>query len=191
MLGATALNSCPTLPQVPRPLLPRGHGLPPPPATRPYNKQAFLDPPLPQAPSGTLAAAAAADPFQKGGVAMAWGSAGSVLGLNGGGSRPLSPGRRERCERAPGAYWPRWATLPGLDWAAAQKGRGSSELVLIGLAALVLGTAARQGGRCGWVEETSLGSARELAPVRAPIQAALLLAVLADALAGECLFPVC
>lgn len=106
----------------------------------------FLDPPQPQAPSGTLAAAAAADPFQKGGVAIAWGSAGSVLGLNGGGSRPLSPGRRERCERAPGAYWPRWATLPGLDWAAEQKGRGFSKLVLIGLAALGLRTAVSHRG---------------------------------------------
>lgn len=77
---------------------------------------------------------------------MAWGSAGSVLGLNGGGSRPLSPGRRERCERAPVAYWPRWATLPGLDWAAEQKGRGFSKLVLIGLAALGLRTAVSHRG---------------------------------------------
>lgn len=190
MLGATVLNSCPTPPQVPLPLLPRGHGLPLPQQHDPIINKPFLDPPLPQAPSGTLAAAAAADPFQKRGVAMAWGSAGSVLRLNGGGSRLLSPGRRERCERAPGAYWPRWATLPGLDWAAAQKGRGFSKLVLIGLAAGA-GDRSKPRGRCGWVEETSLGSARELAPVRAPIQETLLPAVLADALAGECPFSVC
>ena len=69
-----------------------------------------------------------------------------MLGLSGGGARPLSLGRRERCERAPGAHWPRRATLPSLDWAAALTGRGLSALVLIGLSALVLGTAAGQGG---------------------------------------------
>ncbi|KAI5142460.1 Immunoglobulin Heavy Variable 3-13 [Manis pentadactyla] len=94
----------------------------------PTINKSFLDPPLPRAPSGTLAAAAATDPFQKGGVAAARGSAARVLGLNRGGARPLSPGRRERCERAPGAHWPRRATLPGLDWAVARRGVASPAL---------------------------------------------------------------
>lgn len=102
----------------------------------PTINKSFLDPPLPRAPSGTLAAAAATNPFQKGGVAAARGSAARVLGLNRGGARPLSPGRRERCERALGAHWPRRATLPGLDWALARRGVASPALVLIGLWAL-------------------------------------------------------
>lgn len=128
---------------------PRGHGYPLPQQQDPIINKSFLDPPLPRAPSGTLAAAAAADPFQKGGVAAALGSAGSVPGFNGGGARPLSPGRRERCERAPRTHWLRGATLPDLDWAAAPRGRGLSALVLIGLAALVLENAAGQGGGAG------------------------------------------
>lgn len=73
------------------------------------------------------------------------GSAGSVLGLRGGGARPLSPGRRERYERAPGAYWLRWATLPGLDWAATWRGRGLAARALIGCCSLVLGISAGRG----------------------------------------------
>lgn len=139
----------PPPPQVPPAFPPRGHGYPLPQQQDPIINKSFLDPPLPRAPSGTLAAAAAADPFQKGGVVAARGSAGSVLGFNGGGARPLSPGRRERCERAPRAHWLRAATLPDLDWAAEQRGCGLSALVLIGLSVLVLGTAAGQGGGAG------------------------------------------
>lgn len=121
-------------------------GYPLPQQRDPIINKSFLDPPLPRAPSGTLAAAAAADPFQKGGVATARCSAWSVPGLKRGGAKPLSPGRRERCERAPGPHWPRWATLPGLDWAAAGRGRGLAALDLIGCSALVLGISEGQGG---------------------------------------------
>lgn len=145
-------------------------GCPLPQQCNPIINKSFLDPPLPRAPSGTLAAAAAADPFQKGGVAVGRGSAASVLGLNGGGARPLSPGRRERCLRAPGVHWPRRATLPGLDWVVAQRRRGLAALVLIGCSALVLGSS-RPRGRCECGAGTGLGSSRWLAPVRTPIRA--------------------
>uniref|UniRef100_A0A8I3MTY4 DNA damage-inducible transcript 4 protein n=1 Tax=Canis lupus familiaris TaxID=9615 RepID=A0A8I3MTY4_CANLF len=165
-----------------------GHGYPLPQQQDPIINKSFLDPPLPRAPSGTLAAAAAADPFQKGGVAAARGSAGSVLGLSGGGARPLSPGRRERCERAPRAHWLRGATLPGRDWAAAPRGRGLPALVLIGLSARVLGTAAgRGGGAGGWKGQAwaALGGWDQFAhPFKR--QDALVLAVLADG--ASCVF---
>lgn len=148
-LGATVFPAC-WPPQVPLPLPPRGRRLPPPPAIRPYNKQVF--------PRSSPAATALGDLgscSRRGSLSRkgAWprlaGLAGCFLGPKGGGARRLSPGRRERCERAPRAHWSRWATLPGLDWAAARKGCGLSPLVLIGLSALVLGTAAGRGGGAG------------------------------------------
>lgn len=60
------LSSSPTSPVTGPHPLPQQHD--------PIINKSFLDPPLPRAPSGTLAAAAAADPFQKGGVAAARGS---------------------------------------------------------------------------------------------------------------------
>ncbi|KAF6317433.1 hypothetical protein mRhiFer1_008493 [Rhinolophus ferrumequinum] len=58
----------------------------------PIINKSFLDPPLPRAPSGTLAAAAAADPFQKGGVATAGVRQGAFWGSTGAGP--------DRCHRA-------------------------------------------------------------------------------------------
>lgn len=113
-----------------------------------------------------------------------------MLGLSGGGARLLSPGKRERCERAPGAHWPRRATLPGLDWAAALTGRGFSALVLIGLSALVLGIAAGQGGgESGWKGQVwaTLGGWHQFAH---SFKRHLSLQFSLTVLAGECPFSI-
>lgn len=117
------------------------------------------------------------------------GSAGSVLGLRGGGARPLSPGRRERCERAPGAYWLKWATLPGLDWAATWRGRGSAARALIGCCSLVLGLTAGKGevreGSKGQVRAAIGGWHQFAHPSRGRVERSCPQSSL-SALAGEC-----
>lgn len=162
----------PAAPQVPQSPSSTVTGYPLPQQRDPIINKSFLDPPLPRAPSGTLAAAAAADLFQKGGVATARCSAGSVPGLKRGRGQAAVTGQERTlrtCARSPLAevgHTPASGLGRGGERAWPRRSR-PYRLLCAGARDL-----SRPGGRCEWVEGTGLGSARWLAPVRAPIQAA-------------------
>lgn len=103
----------------------------------PIISKSFLDPLLLQEPYGTLAAAKSRlGSLQEMGCGP---GQGEVRGVHprafrppwGQGQATASRGKR-RLQTCPGTYWLRWATLRGLDWTEAWRGRGLAASALLG-----------------------------------------------------------